>query len=307
MQRSIHPVQDIRACCAIVRHIRQIQPDIVHCHSSKAGVLGRLAALYTGTPCAYTPHGFAFLRTDLSTPLKKGYWAVERGMAMLGQHTIACGEEEYAIAQSLSPRGTAHSHVHLIKNSISLPASSVPCTPHDTAPHAPLRVGIVGRLAVQRNPQLFSTIATALQQDAHWVWIGAPKDHAGILPAHVECTGWLNHNAAMACMDTLDIYIQTSQWEGLSYSVLEAMGKGKPVVATDIPANCSVIQHGITGFLGSNAQQLTAHVRTLLTDHPLRQRMGAAACDYVARHHSAEATYAAYTPIYKAIAAKQNT
>lgn len=299
MHRKVHPWDDVRAYCTIITLLRQLQPDVVHCHSSKAGVLGRLAAWRAHIPCAYTPHSFAFLRTDIPLCLRVLYKNVERVMAHFGQATIACGEEEYLLAQHFSPKNAV---CYLIKNSIATcePDASINSTTDETLP---LRVGILGRLTPQRNVPLFSAVADTLQQDAQWIWVGAPREDDGALPPHVQRTGWVNHSAAMAYLDSLDVYMQTSCWEGLSYSILEAMGRGKPVVATDIPANRAIIQHGVTGFLGTDACDISAYVRTLLTDAALRRTMGEAARAYIRDSHNASSTYRAYADIYRAIAA----
>lgn len=144
-------------------------------------------------------------------------------------------------------------------------------------------------------------MSSTLHDTADWYWIGAPpkdKENGCFLPAEVIRTGWIDREQALHYMAMLDIYVQTSRWEGLSYAMLEAMAMGKPVVATDIPPNRAIIQHGITGLLGKDADTLTAHVRTLLNDADMRQRMGAAARDYVHTHHNAASTYAAYRQLY---------
>lgn len=107
---------------------------------------------------------------------------------------------------------------------------------------------------------------------------------------------------ALARLAALDVYVQTSLWEGLSYAVLEAMALGKAVVATDIPANRTIVRHGVTGFLGSTPQELASHVHRLVHDAPLRRRMGAAARRCVEERHDAQKAYLAYDRLYHGLA-----
>lgn len=304
MCRSVHPWRDALAYKNIIHLLRKLQPDVLHCHSSKAGVLGRLAAWQLGIPAAYTPHGYAFLRTDIPRPLSQLYKFVEYGMAYMGKAIIACGEEEFHISQKFAHK---NAEIYFVANSIHPQPAQRPLLTLVSAETSPrLQVGTMGRVAPQRDPALFGALAKELQHEALWTWIGASQDEAN-LPPHVQKTGWVNRPTAMAALDTLDIYIQTSRWEGLSYSILEAMSKGKPVIATDIPANRAVIKHGVTGFLGKNVQELSAHVRTLLSDPARRLRMGEAAQDYIQTHHSAASVYRVYHDIYRKLAvAREN-
>ncbi|MEG2173695.1 MAG: glycosyltransferase [Desulfovibrionaceae bacterium] len=298
MRRSVHPWGDMCAYWAIILLLRQLQPDVVHCHSSKAGVLGRLAAAQLGIPSVYTPHGYAFLRTDIPSCLCAVYKGVEYLMARIGQATIACGVQEFALAERLTPKNHA---AYLVENSVEVIALPPPA--RDTSESALLQVAILGRLTAQRAPELFGTVADALRHEAQWTWIGAPADDVASLPSHVRRTGWVDHTKAMTLLDALDVYVQTSLWEGLSYSVLEAMSRGKPVVATDIPANRAIIQHGVNGFLARDAQEFTQYVKMLLSDAALRHGMGEAARAYIGAHHSAAVVYPEYVNIYKAILA----
>lgn len=299
MTRAIRPVQDARAFGRLCGMLRSMRPDVVHCHSSKAGFLGRCAARWSGLPSVYTPHGYAFLRTDVG-PLHRACfkWA-EWLAARAGTAIVACGEEEYKFSRQLAG---AHDPVVCIPNSLNLAEldglrqSLPPLPPHRDKVVA----GTCGRLEAQRNPQLFSALALALQSQAMWIWIGASQ-HNDVLPPQVECPGWLGRGEALTRLAALDIYVQTSLWEGLSYSVLEAMALGKAVVATDIPANRAIVQHGVTGFLGASEKELIEYARRLIEDAPLRRQMGAAARRRVEERHDARKVYQAYAGLYRTL------
>ena len=108
----------VRACRELHALIRRIRPDVVHCHSSKAGVYGRIAARLCGVPSVYTPHGYAFLRTDVSAPARAALRGVEWLVARAGQAIAACGAEEYVFSRQLAGEGRT---VVFVRNAVDLP------------------------------------------------------------------------------------------------------------------------------------------------------------------------------------------
>lgn len=95
LQRNLSIAKDAKALWQAVKIIRQEKPDVIHCHSAKGGIIGRIAGFMTGTPTLYTPHGFSFL----CSPSKKKQWAyktLER-VARLDSYMLACGESEQRI------------------------------------------------------------------------------------------------------------------------------------------------------------------------------------------------------------------
>lgn len=92
LQRDLNIAKDLKALCQAIRIIRRERPDVIHCHSAKGGIIGRIAGFLTGTTTLYTPHGFSFL----CSPSKKKQWiykTLER-MTRLNSYMLACGESE---------------------------------------------------------------------------------------------------------------------------------------------------------------------------------------------------------------------
>lgn len=306
MTRAVRPVQDWRAFTGLRVLLAQLRPDIAHCHSSKAGFLGRWAARSLHIPSVYTPHGYAFLRTDVGRLQRSCYKMAEWFAALAGDAVVACGRDEYELACALTGENR---NLVCIPNAVNLKEMDALCRRMPLASprseNERVRVGTCGRMEPQRNPRLFAELATALKESAAWTWIGAPSETAA-LPPHVNCSGWLSRSETLTRLAQLDIYVQTSLWDGLSYAVLEAMTFGKPIVATDIPANRALVDHGVTGFLGASAEELAAHLRRLVEDEPLRRKLGAAARRHVEEKHDAARNYQAYSRLYHSLAQKRN-
>jgi glycosyltransferase involved in cell wall biosynthesis len=300
MQRAIHPAKDLAALWELVSLIRDCKPDIVHCHSSKAGVLGRLAARICSVPSVYTPHAYSFLRTDISKAEQVFYRAAEWIFSRIGDVIVACGDEEYTQARALSG---PERDVRLIRNMVDCDALAA-IAPHPWNSRLPV-VGICGRLTPQRMPELFLGLAERLQAESAWVWIGGGGT-ANAFPASVQMTDWLPRQEALERIAGLDIYIQTSSWEGLSYGILEGMALGKPVVACDIPANRSIVEHGVTGFLGANAEELAGSLLLLARDPLLRKTMGEAARKRIAECYDIKTACRLYAELYNDLFARKN-
>lgn len=312
MCREISPAKDWAALRALVGIIRAQKPDVVHVHSAKAGVLGRLAAWWCGVPVVYTPHGYAFLHVDIS-PLKRGiYWALEWIVARFGSLTAACGQSEAGYARRFGPTMVVCNGIDLAGLCTSCSTERLPLmekeqgdaerTVPPTAVVPPVRAGICGRIASPRNPALFARLAARTAGLLQWVWIGGGDPELRQLLHNVEVTGWVSREEAIHHMRGLDIYVQTSLWEGLPFSVMEAMGLGLPVVATDIIGNRELVEHGKTGFLASDEEGLVQALTQLATDAELRARMGARGKARVAEHYDSNVTMKRYADIYKRLA-----
>jgi len=256
MVREFSPVQDLKSTYKLWQELKKINPDIIHLHSSKAGVLGRIAHffLFKKKKLFYTPHGYAFLRTDISNFKKKLYWLIEKGIQQLfGGTTIACGDTEYEIAKTIGES-------KLVRNGIDIPEIQRYFLPHQ---NTKLTIGIVGRISFQKNPDLFNQIALRFR-DFDFVWIGDGELRSVLTANNIKITGWILDRAkVLKELNKIDIYLQTSIWEGLPIAVLEAMALHKTVIATRIIGNKDIVYHNQTGFLFDEIRELDQYFEFL--------------------------------------------
>ena len=267
MTTNIAPVKDFKGVIAIYKELKKIQPDVIHLHSSKAGILGRAAAFFfrkKNKSVFYTPHGYSFLRTDVSDKSRAMFRTIEKtAQRIFGGTTIACGDTEYELAQ-------AFGKADLIRNGLEVTGNEIPCTDPD---NSKLTVGIVSRITAARNPELFNTMALRFP-DINFIWIGDGELRKELTAPNIVITGWLtNPEDVENYLCKLDVYIQTSLWEGLPYAVLEAMAKYKPVVATNVIGNKDIVVHGETGFLFTDIEELDKYF-DILKDKNIRKLMG---------------------------------
>lgn len=246
LQRPIAAGSDLRALRELRAALRRLpRPLIVHSHSSKAGVLGRLAARSVGADAVvHSVHGFAF--HDRQRPLvRAGYIAIERSLATLADAYVCVSSADRARGQRLGLFGRAR--VELIRSGIVFDEFRFSPEARRRVRHqlgigdlTPV-VGTVANFKPQKAPLDFVAVAQAVaaqRPDAQFVYVGdgeqrpaveAALAHAGI-GDRVHLVGWQQDVAAH--LSAFDLFLLTSHHEGLPRSVLQARVNGCAVVAT---------------------------------------------------------------------------
>ena len=95
LHRDLNVVDDWKAIFEAIRIVKREHPDVIHCHSAKGGVVGRIAGFLTGTKTFYTPHAFSFLSSN-SMLRQRAYILIER-MVKLNSYLLACSDSEREI------------------------------------------------------------------------------------------------------------------------------------------------------------------------------------------------------------------
>ena len=279
MTREIKPIEDLGTLARLMRLFSKERPDVVHLHSSKAGVLGRLAARLAKVPAVlYSPRGFAFLRQDVGASKQAQYRLFEHMAARFGGTVIACSMGELEAARQVARRTT------LLNNAIDVDAIDSIVRPDSSANVKradEITVAIAGRIVPQKAPALFAELArrvtAARPGGVKFVWIGSGENVRELAHAPIEVTGWLPREDVLKTIhNKVDIYLHTSLWEGMPLAILEAMALRKPIVATDCIGNSDVVAHGQTGFLGATPDELTHGLLRLVDDARWRDKMGMA-------------------------------
>lgn len=271
--RNINLIKDIFSLYEIWKLIKNVNPDIIHLHSSKAGFLGRIAAFFAAKKARkvfYSPRGFSFLQTSESKLKRFLYFLFEKIGTFFGGTIVACSQGEALVAQRLTSRKIA-----VVENAVDI--KLIPCKTNYQKNKSTLKIGTLGRLCPQKNPLLFKKLAEKfLDNDTiQFYWVGGGEDVYKLnnIP-NLQVTGWLPRKDALKFLSDLDIYVQTSLWEGMPLSVIEAMCSGVPAVVTDIIGNHDVVDHGQTGFLVKDVKELKEFVDLLIRDWQLRIEMG---------------------------------
>lgn len=274
MVTAVSPFADISSIITIARFLREIEPDVVHLHSSKAGVLGRMAAMFTGygRRTFYSPRGFAFLRQDVSPAKRMLYLFFEAIAARSGGTLVACSNSEGALAR----QKVRHPDVVVVDNAVEV--GSIP--PAQGSARIKMRIVTSGRVCYPKAPWHFRELARALKDEAvEFVWIGSGElEQELAFSAHEQInltiTGWLDRDSAIRELAHSDIYVQTSLWEGMPLSLIEAQVTGLPAVVSDVPGCRDIVVDGVTGYVCKGVAEMKEKVLCLILDQALRERMG---------------------------------
>ncbi|MGG5506657.1 MULTISPECIES: glycosyltransferase [unclassified Myroides] len=268
MERELRPIQDIRSTFALRRTLKQLQPDVIHLHSSKAGVIGRWACfmLQFKHKVYYTPHGYSFLRQDISSTKQKLFYSIEKlTQLFFGGTTIACGDTEFKIAKKIGPS-------LLVRNGIDLSHLNQHYIEKENS-SSQLVIGTIGRISYQKNPSLFNAVALQFPQH-QFIWIGDGELRHLLTAPNITISGWFTNNTAVfPYLNQLDLYMQTSLWEGLPIAVLEAMAFRKPIIATDVIGNNDIVEPQHNGFLFTKETDLLP-LLAQLEHEDYRKKMG---------------------------------
>lgn len=265
MQREVLPFKDYKSLQQLKKAIKTIEPDVIHLHSSKAGVLGRIAAsCHPKSKVYYTPHGYAFLRNDISLLKKMFFKGIEKLITYIFKSTtLACGDHEYEIAKSFGKS-------ILIRNGVLLDDFF----PYHKNGNTQLKsIVTVGRISYQKNPKLFNTIALKFP-NLKFIWIGDGELKHDLKAKNIEVTGWLDRSEVLKKVALKDIYIQTSLWEGLPFTIIEAMALQKPILATNVVGNKDTVEHQKNGFLCNDVEDFEKAIDLFLKDFELLLNYG---------------------------------
>ena len=247
MTRAVRPVRDLRSILEVRRHLMELRPTVLHCHSSKAGAVGRLAAATVQDPPAvvYSPHA-------VPVHLGRRYLYVERWLSRFTDLFVAVSESE---RRELSDLGMAeHGSVVVVYPTVDTeyftPASKRSARSRlELEPGAPVLLGM-GRLTRQKDPLEFVRIAADLRreiEDLRIVWVGSGELQGDLL-GEVERQGLKSAFRLQQWTDDVrpflaacDVGLSTARWESFGYVVAEALAMERPIVASRVTGTVDIL------------------------------------------------------------------
>lgn len=274
--RQISPLQDLRCFIRLSRLLRQLRPDVLHLHSAKAGLLGRIVAKLQRVPVIYSVHGWSFSMYQ-GRKARCFQWLERLLMPLTDQLVLVC-QRDLSIARTVL--GAKPAQLALVHNGISefemqqKHADSTCC-----------RLISVARFEDPKDqPTLLKAIAGVPHRNWHLQFVGSGPtldscrqlaNELGL--TEVEFLGERSDVAQLLAQS--DVFVLSSLSESLPVSVIEAMRAGLPVIASEVGGMAELVADGENGYLVApqDVSALRQRLHQLIAEPRLQQQMGAAA------------------------------
>ena len=293
MRRSVHLARDWRTYRTLVRQLRQLRPDVVHTHSSKAGILGRWAAHAAGN-CAvvHTIHGLAFTAST-RRPVNLAYRYLEKWTAPVTD-AIVCVADAMRNQSLAAAVGKPDQYVTVYSGMDTAPFLAPPVPRADTRARLGLAdhhvaVGTIARLFhLKGHDDLLALAPDLCRRFPHlrFLWVGD-----GLLRSQFEAkiaalgltdrfilTGLVPPEKVPELTAAMDVLVHPSRREGLARALPQGALCGCPVVTYDVDGNREGLVHGVTGYAlpPFDVRRFGDALAGLLEDDQLRRTMGSA-------------------------------
>lgn len=290
MYRKLNLWNDIKAIIQAIIIIRKEKPDIVHCHSAKGGVIGRIAAFLTGKKSVYTAHAFSFLSSP--SPKKQKFFLLLERIAKLNSILIGCSESERVLG--MSKVGYTEKNAFAWNNAIPKINIEDIIDPGEKVKKENYLISI-GRPSYQKNPLLMVEIMKRVHESMpdmkfYLVGVGFYAPMLEETKALVSDYGlddffimkpWLTHAETLGYLKYAQLYVTTSLYEGLPIAVLEAMGMGKAVVASDVIGNNDCVKDNYNGkLIPMDADVFANVICEIMGDKTVKSQLEKNAMDY---------------------------
>lgn len=280
VDRNISAIKNLRDL------INTLVPEVIHVHSTYAGLICRLLPFIGREKMVYTPHGYAFLRDD-NPILLKLFYCIEKALSRRTRFIAGCGREECNIAAKFIGERNVFELINICD---TLPAAPMISSKVDL----PV-IGMIGRISNQKGYDFFLKTAQAFKGKAHFKWIGGGDSERELLlqEAGVEVTGWITRPEVVGHLKGVDLYYHTAAWEGFPISVLEASQIKKPILLRGI---APFKEEGLPTIDG--VEEASEHIQAWLEgdDDVVRKLMSVS--EVVNNYHSVDRLKASLNRLY---------
>lgn len=314
---SMRPDRFFLAMISLLKIMWHSRFNVVHIHSSKAGVYGRIIARLYGMKIIYTPHCFSFVSVQSSQCRAWLYLQVERILGRITDILICITESELQLAnrKKIIPASRLHLLCNYANEEKYFPMTASFKLRSDIGMSAADKVIVtISRFDIQKAPQDFMRMCMELRRrrpHLHFIFIGSDG------PQRQECmedikelsienlltwvpwTDQLQNYLALA-----DVVVLNSLWEGAPACLLEAMLMAKPFVATNLPGTRDLVSKGDCGILlpVKEPEQMADVVNSLLNNYERRMKMGQTGYLIAKKYYTPEASMRGLRELYLQIA-----
>ena len=294
VDRNINLIKDWKALkelkTILKAYIHKKIPFVVHLHSSKAGFLGRYACCLLGIKTViYTPHGGAFLRTDISLLKRKFFYFLEWLGSCFGGMVVGCGPSEGMLYKKMK------------KNTTYVSNGVAPKKENNTTDRN--LITFVGIASQQKAPDFWNVVTSVSAEFAKdkgfsFTWVGDGPKANELTCKHINLTGWASAKEVEELLEKTSIYFSTSAWEGLPFGVLEAMNCGCALLLRDVPGHRELVIPGENGWLFKTEKEAEEYLNMMVKDRSLLSAMGKRSLEIIQQQYTLEQMGNGYKQIY---------
>lgn len=312
MRRAVRPVADLRAFQSLASLFRREKPDIVHTHSSKAGILGRFAAAAAGVPrVLHTIHGLPFHPYAPAAANLAFAWS-ERAAAVLTEKIIVVADamRVKALAEGV---GVENQYVR-VWSGMEVEPFLAPRRPRAEVraslgiPHDAILAVKVARLFELKGHDFVLDAAARANAQIHYLFVGDGAWRSRLerkaqelgLAGRIHYSGLVPPQDVPDYLHAADLLVHASLREGLARVLPQALLAGLPAITFDIDGAREVIEHGVTGLLvkPEDVAGLAEALNRVAADLPAARAWGSRGREICRTRFSAEAMVESLAALY---------
>ncbi len=318
MRRAIHPIRDFSIYRNLIHLLRELKPDIVHTHSSKAGIIGRWAARRAKVPAVvHTIHGLAFTAST-NPAINWSYKTLEKQAAPLTTRIVCVADamREQSLAAGI---GRPEQYVTIYSGMETAPFLSPPVSKDQVRSSLGLSaehivVGTIARLFMFKGHDDLLEMAPALckrHPNLRFLWVGDGTARGTLeeeigrigLRDRFILTGMVSPQRIPELTAAMDILVHPSSREGLARALPQAALAGIPAITYDVDGNKEAVIDGVTGRVIPlyNWEEVMDAISSLAVDPSLRRRMGQAGREFAVGRFDAKVMVDALDRLYREI------
>ena len=281
LDRDINFIHDLQLIPKVLKICKKENPDLIHAHSAKGGLVGKIVAFLTSKKCLHTPQAYSFLSTD-NTMKRYVYLYIEKLLKILPHKILASSDSESkrAMIELNYSKNRVITFPNCIKPIMEIKKLSIEKDwPEEY-------ICTVGRPSYQKNIELMIDVINQLKKklpSIHLVIMGVGYYSPNLesvnnkinrleLQSNITLLNWTSREEIFNIVSNSRLYISTARYEGLPYSVIEALALSKAVVLSDADGNRDLVEDGKNGFLifEENTEDFKQKIMDLLNNEDKR-------------------------------------
>lgn len=299
VDREINLIKDLQSIYQLIKIIKKEKPDVIHAHSAKGGIIARAAALFFSVNVLYTPHAFSYLSAESNIKKNLFLW-IEKLFKFPNVKVLATSQSE--ADRAINEVGFKKEKALIFENCIFPVLEVQKNNPLDFK--LPTRfISSVGRPSYQKNIEVMVEVFRKVNEkrpDVHLVLMGVGfyAPNVEIVKNLLEKYGlkekfimlpWISQEEIFTIIDKSELYISTSRYEGLPYSVIESLALGKTCVVSDCDGNRDLVTSDKNGYVVGQdnlVEGMSEAILNILTNPSMKESFEFNSLERFNEHHN---------------------